>query len=247
MLKLGLIGGLAWPSTADYYRLLCERTNQHFTHAGATPPLPTPPIMIESLVMAETRKLRAPDGAPASAWAAFDTVFRDAFLRLQAGGCDIGAIASNTPHARLPAIQQGLDIPIVSILDASAECTRSEGSDTALVLGTEVTMRADDYANALGRLGIRTLARLPETDIVALQRVIDVEFYAGGSVSGRDSVLQLCEKYVTDPSNTAVLLACTELPLAFPEHRDDAAFFADGFKFINTTVAHVDSILKRLL
>ena len=63
MKKIGIIGGLAWPSTIDYYRLICAGANAHFRSLGHPMPLPTPPMMIESVNMVETRKLRGnPDG-----------------------------------------------------------------------------------------------------------------------------------------------------------------------------------------
>jgi aspartate/glutamate racemase len=95
MKKIGIIGGIAWPSTADYYRLICAGANAHFRALGHSMPLPAPPIVIESVNIAETRKLRGnPDG---TGWERFDTVFRETFRRLQAADCDFGIIASNTP------------------------------------------------------------------------------------------------------------------------------------------------------
>ena len=62
MKKIGIIGGLAWPSTADYYRLLCKKANQHFRDKGYQAPFPTPPIILESLNIIETRAARGEDG-----------------------------------------------------------------------------------------------------------------------------------------------------------------------------------------
>ena len=89
MKKIGIVGGVAWPSTLDYYRLICSGANAHFRAQGLEPPYPAPPIAIESLVMAETRKLRGVPGTE-KGWEAFDAVFREAFKRLQLIGCEIG-------------------------------------------------------------------------------------------------------------------------------------------------------------
>ena len=231
MRKIGIVGGVGWPSTADYYRLICMRANAHFKAQGAAPPYPTPPMVIESLVMHETRKLRASPGGGEAAWARFDAVFRDAFHRLAAAGADFGIIASNTPHTRLAAIRRGLDLPIVSILDETAWVAHGLRARSALVLGTGVTMRADDYPAALQACGVAALPRLAEAEIDALQQIIDTEFYQGGSDIGRAAIVDLCSRHVADAATTAVLLACTELPLAFPEHGDDVSFQADGYTF----------------
>lgn len=70
--KIGMIGGLGWPSTVDYYRLLCTKTNEHFKENGAAAPYAIPQIVIESLNMNETRKLRGQEGDEAS-WSEYDS------------------------------------------------------------------------------------------------------------------------------------------------------------------------------
>ena len=59
MKKIGIVGGVGWPSTVDYYRLICKAANAHFKAMGTSLPYPTPPMTIESLVMHETRAFRA--------------------------------------------------------------------------------------------------------------------------------------------------------------------------------------------
>jgi aspartate racemase len=245
MKKIGIIGGLAWPSTADYYRLICSGANAHFRAQGHPMPLPTPPIVIESVNMAETRKLRGnPDG---TGWQHFDAVFRETFQRLERAGCDFGIIASNTPHARLDTIRQGLGLPILSIIEETARETRRIGAARALVLGTAVTMRGDQYSRHLRALGIEPIPRLPEAQIESMQRLIDTEFYQGATEAGTSRLLDACRAHVPDPAHTAILLACTELPLAFPEHADDASFEAEGLRFVNTSVVHAQAALAEAL
>ena len=99
MKKIGIIGGVAWQSTAEYYRLLCAWSNAHFAGSEEGPPR-TPPMVLESLVMRETRALRGAPGDEAS-WAAYDDVIRQALLRLEAAGCDFAIMANNTFHMRL--------------------------------------------------------------------------------------------------------------------------------------------------
>ncbi len=254
MKKLGLVGGLAWPSTADYYRLLCEGTIAHFDETGHQVDetghqglLPTPPVMIESLVMAETRLLRGETGNEKS-WSAFDDVFRNSINRLEVAGCEFAAIASNTPHARLHAIRNGINIPVISIIEASARKTAQSGFTSALVLGTSVTMREHNYAQALKKFSVVANPPLADAKIDHLQQVIDTEFYkTAESDNGRTVIIDYCKTLVTDPKSTAVLLACTELPLAFPEHSNSAVFTSEGFNFVNTSVVHVEAILDFML
>ena len=241
MKKIGIVGGVGWPSTIDYYRLICMAANAHFKAIGTSLPYPTPPMTIESLVMHETRGFRANPGDSDAAWSRYDGAFRGALLTLQEAGCDFGIIANNTSHTRLHSIRKGLSLPIISILEEAANAAKLAGASNALVLGTEVTMRANDYASILTDRGIAPNARLPAAAIDGLQSLIDTEFDQGATALGRRKLLELCGEYVADRANTVVLLACTELPLAFPEHGDSARFTSDGFRFINTTAAHVQA------
>lgn len=246
MRKIGLLGGMAWPSTVDYYRALCTGANAHFRALGHPPPLPVPPITIESVNIAETRALRGTGGDEAS-WAAYDALLRGVFARLEAAGCEVAAMASNTPHARLHAIRDGIGIPVISILDETARATAALGAERALVLGTAVTMRGGHYPAALRAHGVEPVPRLPDAEIDAMQRLIDTEFHAGATAAGRAALLDACARHGGREPGTAVLLACTELPLAFPDHLDDPVFEEEGVTCLNTAAIHVRAILAASL
>ncbi|WP_170387163.1 aspartate/glutamate racemase family protein [Ruegeria atlantica] len=244
MKKIGILGGVGWASTVDYYRAIAQGAGRYFAERGYGSPLPIPPMTIESVTQAKTRALRGMAGDEAS-WAGFDAVFREALLTLENAGCDFGIIASNTPHARLHAIRQGVSMPILSIFDATAEVTAATGASKALILGTSVTMQATDYADRLAQEGITANNHLPNPEITEMQAMIDSDFYGGASDTARARLLAFCNKHATP--GTAILLACTELPLAFPDHLDDPVFEADGHLFINPSAAHVASALNEAL
>ncbi|WP_299950604.1 aspartate/glutamate racemase family protein [uncultured Ruegeria sp.] len=244
MKKIGILGGVGWASTVDYYRAIAEGAGQYYSERGHGSPLPIPPMTIESVTQAKTRALRGTAGNEAS-WSAFDAVFRDALLTLQNAECDFAIIASNTPHARLHAIRQGVSMPILSIFDATAEVTARSGATNALVLGTTVTMQATNYAERLATDGITANARLPDPEIAEMQAMIDSDFYGGASDTAHARLLAFCNRHATP--GTAILLACTELPLAFPDHLDDPVFEADGHLFINPSAAHVAAALTEAL
>ena len=246
MKKIGLLGGMAWPSTIDYYRAICEGANAHFRAEGAALPLPVPWITIDSVNIAETRALRGREGDEGS-WAAYDAMLLGVFERLVAAGCEVLAMASNTPHARLHAIRDRVKTPIVSILDETAKAASESGTARALVLGTSVTMEGAHYPRTLREHGVTPNEPVPQDEIDAMQHLIDTEFYEGATPKGRAGLLEMCERHVADPRDTSVLLACTELPLAYPEHRDEAVFEADGYHFVNTAAAHVAAILRTAL
>ncbi|WP_027257252.1 MULTISPECIES: aspartate/glutamate racemase family protein [Leisingera] len=244
MKKIGILGGVGWASTLDYYRAICEGAGAFFAARGAGSPLPVPPITIESVVQAQTRSLRGRPGDEAS-WAAFDAVFREAMLTLERAGCDFALIASNTPHARLHAIRDGVMMPILSIFDATAEATAQTGATRALVLGTTVTMQDRNYANVLAAHGVSANDPLPQAEIAEMQAMIDEDFYGGASATAQARLLRFSAKHVKP--GDAILLACTELPLAFPDHLDDVSFKAGGFLFVNPSAAHAAAALDLAL
>ncbi|MEX0351432.1 MAG: aspartate/glutamate racemase family protein [Paracoccaceae bacterium] len=244
MKKIGIVGGVGWASTVDYYRALCQGAGAFFAARGAGSPLPVPPMCIESVTQARTRALRGVPGDEAS-WAGFDAVFREALNNLERADCDFALIASNTPHARLHAIREGVSIPILSIFDAAALATAATGAQSALVLGTTVTMQARDYAETLSGHGIAANHTLPEHEIAEMQAMIDDDFYGGASGTARQRLLDYCNRH--SAPGTAILLACTELPLAYPDHLDDVSFRADGHIFVNPSAAHVAAALDLAL
>ena len=241
MKKIGIIGGLAWPSTVDYYRLLCKLANQRFRIAGEDPPFSTPPMVVESLNIKETKALRGMDDE--KSWEPYDSKFRDAFVRLKNAGADFGMIASNTPHMRLHGITRGLDLPVVSILEATSKAVASNGGRAALVLGTPITMRSPIYPQALQKQGISALPQVSDEEIAEIEQLIDVDLYQGVTDRARDRIVEISRKHVHSPATDLVCLACTELPLAFPEHADSVFFRHDGIGFINTIAAHVEMVL----
>jgi len=128
---------------------------------------------------------------------------------------------------------------VCSILDSTAAAVVRLKARRALILGTPVTMKSTAYPNTLRPHGIEALPRLSDEEIAALEKLLDLELYHASPVAARETILALCARHVRDRASDVVCLACTELPLAFPEHQDAATFSVDGFQFINTTVAHV--------
>ena len=241
MKKIGIIGGLAWPSTIDYYRLICKKSNEHYHGQGV--PAPTLPMVIESLNINETRSARGTDGDEAS-WEKYDHIFRETFIRLQNAGADFGMIASNTPHTRLHSIQRGLNLPIVSILDTTTATVGSMAGRRALILGTPVTMRSDVYPRVMEDAGITAIDLPTDNDIDVLHRLIDVDLYQGRVEGAAELIVEISQKYIQDASTDIVCLACTELPLAFSSFKDDAYFEYAGLRFVNTIAAHVNAALE---
>jgi len=107
--KIGIVGGVAWRSTVDYYAEICRRSEPQ-----------TPEISIESLDLNKAVSYLGVDGDEES-WRRFDDYHRAALQCLEASGADFALMASNTPHHRFASIVRGIGIPVISIFDVVAK------------------------------------------------------------------------------------------------------------------------------
>jgi len=246
MKKIGIVGGLAWPSTVEYYAGLCRRSEQW--HSMQNLPPQAPEIAIESLNLVKAFSYIGSDGDEAS-WARFDQYHRAAIERLQEGGADIALIAANTPHHRFGAIVQGLRIPVLSIIDATASVCDRLGLRRVLLLGTAVTMSSAKFRDAFRQNGVQAIA---PTDGGVRQKIIELitDLQQGREEGAASRLSQLAKQELQncfEGQSAAVCLACTELPLAFRSAEAKTSFEHDGVVYINTTLAHIEAAFDRAI
>lgn len=233
--KIGIIGGIGWPGTVCYYQELCRRARGNGTPGS-------PAMSIESLDMAATLAARG-DGNNDHSWHAFDKIFTDALTRLATAECDLAAIASVTPHARLASISNSASLPIVSIVDAVEAELKTAKPEAVLVLGTSVTMQGKVFDSVFENCGCSRIVTTT-SQVAAFTELLEKYFYQSRGAEGRGELFDYIQPLIGDLSSTLVLLACTDLAPAFPEINDTAIFDAGGFRFLDSTGAHVTAILE---
>jgi aspartate racemase len=242
MKRIGIVGGVGWQSTTEYYSELCRRSEQF--HLARNPHnMPTmPEISIESLDLAKAISYVGSDDDEQS-WSQFDDYHRRALERLEANGADFALMASNTPHHRFEAIVRNIRIPVISILDEMAKESARIGAQEVLLLGTALTMRSSKFREAFAKCGIEASGPLNESlRAMTTELITDLQL---GKSENADQRLATIAKRSLDESRfrdqPAVCLACTELPLAFARMKQLATFEYDGIFFINTTALHIDA------
>ncbi len=237
MKKIGVLGGLAWPSTAEYYATICRWSEELHASSGAEGISPTPEFCIESLNLAKALSLLGTIGDEGS-WARFDAYHRDGLKRLEISGAAFAVIASNTPHHRFDAITRDLAIPTINIFETVADRCAALGIEHVLILGTSLTMKSQVFVKTLARCGIGAFA--PEDDEQRSVAVLIREIQRGNVIGAAKRIGDLAKAaFARHPSRIpAVCLACTELPLAFPEERSNPTFEAEDICYINTLAAH---------
>lgn len=241
MRKIGIVGGIAWTSTVDYYAGICRRCErwQNSHNPGVLASIPE--IAIESLDLKTAFSYLGNDESEQS-WAQFDEYHRAALKRLEASGADFAVMAANSPHHRFHTITQGIKIPVINLLDVVAKAGSQAGARKILILGTALAMRSSKFREVFSKCGIdaagsadeslraTTVALVTELQLGNLEGAADkVERIARASFEGRQS------------AGPVVYLACTELLLAFPDQKDSGTFEHNGILYLNSTALHIDA------
>lgn len=243
MKKIGIVGGLGWLATVDYYAEICRRSERLGSATRRDGPRPTPEMCIESLDLTKAAAFIGIDGDDAS-WSRFDDYHRAALRRLEQSGADVALIASNTPHHRFDAIVRGIRIPIINIFEAAAEECARLGARRVLILGTAVTMSSPEIRKRFADRGIEAAGPLNESARRSTARLI-VELQSGSIKGAGERIGRLARSVFTRQFSASpmVCLACTELPLAFPKQKTLESFSAGGVTYINNSAVHVAAAL----
>ncbi len=226
---LGLIGGIAPPSTIEYYRHIIERFRDE---KGETR---YPQVIINSIDLDTAVRL-----TENKHWSELVDFLVDELSRLSRAGAELGAFAANTPHIVFDAVQERCSLPLVSIVEATVEKAKRRGFRKVGLFGTGFTMEAGFYEEMFRRSGISLVVPTKE------ERDLIHARYFGELVKGqflpetRAQLEEIGRSLVKREGIEALVLGGTELPLLL---RDDKAV---GVPYLDTTKIHVDAIVARM-
>ena len=241
MKKIGIVGGMAWTSTVDYYCGICHRCEQRQRTRGPGVLAQMPEIAIESLDLKTAFSYLGNDNNPQS-WERFDEYHRAALRRLEASGADFAVIAANSPHHRFDTITQTIEIPVINLLDVVAKAARLVGARKILILGTALAMRSSKFREAFVKRGIDAAGPADES-IRASTAALVTDLQLGKLEGAADKVEKIARACLggSQLDGSAVYLACTELLLAFPGQKDAGNFEHQGIVYLNSTALHIDA------
>ena len=201
MKTLGLIGGISWHSTASYYRLINQYTQERLKgHHSAK-------LLLHSINYHEFKELQAKDD-----WEQIGSMLSGIALRLQEGGAQGIVIYSNTPHLVADHIANSIQIPVLHIAQAAAREIAANQVRSIGLIGTKFTMEQAFFKNHLASAGIDTL--IPEKEEREwIHQAIITELSKGilnpATKAGFLNIIKgLCQK-----GAQAVVLGCTEFSL----------------------------------
>lgn len=226
--RIGLIGGISWTSTEVYHRLINQRVHARLGgNANA-------PMILWSVDFAEVEALQR-----AGDWAALGKMFSDAAQRLETAGARAIGICANTMHLVADDVANSVDVPLLHLIELTAQECVCAGYATVGLIGTEYTMSSDMFASRLAPRGVTALVP-QEPDRAALHHIIYAELTR--AVVNPDSaavLLEVIERLVARGAQ-AVILGCTEFEL----------LVADGdasVPLLDTTQLHAEALADFVL
>jgi aspartate racemase len=202
MKTIGLLGGMTWHSTVEYYRLINRNVQDRLggNHSAR--------CILYSVEFAEVETLQETGG-----WEVLGGFMAEAAKRIEQAGADFLLICANTMHRAAPAVEAAISIPLLHIGDAAAAEIRKQKLQTVGLLGTRFTMEHDFYRDRLEqRHGLRVL--IPEEgERTVIHDIIYRELGRGViSEASRDAYLSVIRNLHLRGAE-AVILGCTEIPL----------------------------------
>ena len=214
MKTIGLLGGMSWESSIEYYRIINQVTRQKLggLHSAKS-------VMV-SVDFAPIEELQNKNQ-----WQQAAQELITSALQIQAAGADFLLIATNTMHKVYPQIQAALDIPVLHIADATARKIEEAGLERIGLLGTIYTMEQDFYKGRLQDIyGLEILipgnARREQVN-----RIIFDELVLGKLEDESREIYHQVIGDLIDMGAQGIILGCTEIPLLVNPYDFDVPIF----------------------
>jgi aspartate racemase len=201
MRTIGLLGGMSWESSIEYYRILNQLVREE--RGG----LHSAPLLLHSLDFDQVAALQA-----AGRWDDAGDLLAGAAKGLEAAGAELLLLCTNTMHKVAPAVQAAVSVPLLHIIDATAERVSAAGLDMVGLLGSSFTMEDGFYQQRMRAHGLRVLVP-GEADRHLVHRVIFQELCAGViTPSSRQAYREVIARLAAAGAE-GVILGCTEIEL----------------------------------
>ncbi len=222
MKTIGLIGGMSWESSVEYYKLMNEKVNELLGGFHSCKSI------MYSVDFAEIEKLQHKDK-----WEELDFIMADSAKKLEDAGADIIILCTNTMHLCSKAITDNISVPFLHIAEATGEEIENRNIKKAGLLGTKFTMEKGLYKKILNeKFGIEII--IPDVEERNTVHRIIYEELVHGQI--KDESRELFRKIIGNLEKNGaegVILGCTEIPLLISDSDVDIAVF-------NTTKLHAE-------
>ena len=228
MKTIGVLGGMSWESSLEWYRLANERV--HTLRGGHH----SARILLDSLDFAEVEEMQARDD-----WEAAGALLAARAHALEGAGAELLVLCTNTMHLVAGQIEDAVGIPFLHITDVTADAITKAGIRTVGLLGTAFTMERPFYTDRLAEHGIRTIVP-GEADRRLVHTVIYDELVHGViREESRRRYVEVIDRLVAEGAE-GIILGCTEIELLISAADAPVPVFP-------TTALHVDAAVALAL
>ncbi|PED38418.1 aspartate/glutamate racemase family protein [Bacillus cereus] len=213
MKTIGLIGGMSWESTSEYYRIINEEIKERL---GG---LHSAKCLINSVDFEEIERCQS-----SGDWDGAGEILGNAAYSLQKGGADFIIICTNTMHKVVGKIKAKIDIPVLHIADATAKEIKRKDIQKVGLLGTKYTMEQDFYKSRIEENNIKVIVP-SEKNRKEINKVIYTELCLGKIVSqSREYYKRVIEELVQKGAQ-GIILGCTEIGLLIKQENVSVPIF----------------------
>lgn len=225
MKTIGVLGGMSWESSLDWYRMANEQVRQELGGFHSAP------ILLDSLDFAEIEAMQA-----SGEWDAAGDLLASHARGLEAAGAGLVVLCTNTMHLVADRITEAISVPFLHIADSTAEAITAARLRTVGLLGTAFTMEQAFYRDRLASHGIAAL--VPDAEYRAVVHRIIYEELAQGLITeeSRRAYQEVIER-LAGAGAEGIILGCTEIELLITQRDVDVPVFP-------TTALHVAAALK---
>lgn len=213
MKTIGLIGGMSWESSLEYYRIINEEVK---IKLGG---LHSAKCILYSVDFAKIERYQAEGD-----WESSGTLLGNAAQSLEKAGAEMIVLCTNTMHKVIKHIEEKVSLPIVHIADSTANQIQKSKISTVGLLGTKYTMEQDFYKTRIELNGIKVL--IPnEEDRKVINKVIYEELCIGEIQQlSRDYYKKVIKRLVDDGAE-GIILGCTEIGLLVKPEDSEVPLF----------------------
>lgn len=229
MRTIGLIGGMSWESSAQYYRIINQGVRERLggVHSAKS-------VMV-SVDFGEIERLQH-EGR----WEELTGRMIEAARQVERAGADFFLICTNTMHRMAEDVEAAVTTPLLHIADSTAERIRVDGHARVGLLGTAFTMEQDFYKGRLAeRHGLDVLVP-EEADRQVVHRIIYEELVAGRVLDASREDYRGVIARLIECGAEAIILGCTEIMLLV--RPDDSAV-----PLYDTTAIHAEAAIERAI
>ncbi|HBV15351.1 aspartate/glutamate racemase family protein [Chryseobacterium carnipullorum] len=225
MKKIGLVGGISWVSTLDYYKFINEGVNTRLGGLNAAE------CMIYSLNFGDIQ---------AKSWVHSFDLLLNACKHLKNSGADSIVLCANTAHLFADELQNTLKLPIIHLGTETARAIQKAGFKKAGLIGTKFTMEMEFYRNKLEEYGLEVLVPENQETRDYIQQTVKDELGVGLiNPETKASYISIVEDLVNSGAE-CIILGCTEIPLLISQDDISVPVF-------DTTKIHCEAIVEYIV